>query len=208
MSDLPPGWEWGQFSGVAEIASNLVDPKDHGDAPHIAPNHVESWTGRLLPFSSVSSDRVTSSKHRFFAGQLLYSKIRPYLAKVVKVDFNGLCSADMYPINSDIDRTFLKWWMLTPAFTESTREHQGRSLLPKINAAALAKLAIPVAPLAEQRRIIEVLEDHLSRVDAGIRLIISSRQQRNRLMATILHDELGMAGGRAGRPPRRRSRRN
>src|SRR6266581_3163058 len=41
---------------------------------------------------------VTSSKHRFFAGKVLYAKIRTNLSKVVRVDFDGLCSADMYPL--------------------------------------------------------------------------------------------------------------
>jgi type I restriction enzyme S subunit len=185
MSDLPPGWEWATFADVAEVASNLVDPADYQDAPHVAPNHIESWTGRLLPFSTIAHDGVTSNKHRFLAGQLLYSKIRPYLAKAVSVDFSGLCSADMYPVNSFIDTNFLKWWMLTPAFTEAASKHQGRSVLPKINAKALATLPVPVAPLAEQRQIVSSLEDHLSRLDAGLRSLANVKRRAMRLRDSV-----------------------
>ncbi len=72
-----PDLALGRFDEVARVASKLVDPADYADSPHIAPNHIESETGRLLPFGMVSEDGVTSAKHQFFAGQVLYSKIRP-----------------------------------------------------------------------------------------------------------------------------------
>lgn len=80
---LPTTWRWARFDEVARVASNLVDPRAFLDSPHIAPNHIESETGRLLPYGTVREDGVTSAKHRFFRGQVLYSKIRPYLAKVI-----------------------------------------------------------------------------------------------------------------------------
>jgi type I restriction enzyme S subunit len=156
--DLPEGWVWAEFCQVAQVASNLVDPADFPDSPHIAPNHIESGTGRLLSYTTVAEDKVTSSKHRFFPGQILYSKIRPNLCKAVLIDFNGLCSADMYPVNSLIDSRFLHRWMITSAFTDMASSHDGRTLLPKINQEALALLNVPVPPLAEQKRISQVLE--------------------------------------------------
>lgn len=108
---LPPGWKWGTIAGVAEVASNLIKPSDVPALPHIAPNHIESGRPRLLPYSTVKEDGVTSPKHRFFPGQILYSKIRPYLRKAVVVDFEGVCSADMYPLNARCDPHYLLWWL-------------------------------------------------------------------------------------------------
>ena len=104
---LPPTWQWASFSDVGTVASNLVDPAAYQELPHIAPNHIESNTGRLLPYATVAQDGVTSPKHLFHRGQLLYSKIRPYLAKVVEAPFSGLCSADMYPIETTLFPRFL-----------------------------------------------------------------------------------------------------
>src|SRR4051794_23677859 len=126
---LPEGWRWATFGEVARVASDLVDPSDYGDWPHIAPNHIESESGRLLPVSTVSADGVKSPKHRFHSGQVLYSKIRPYLAKVVVADRQGLCSADMYPIDTDLEPLFLKWWMLTREFTRYAAGEQARTVL-------------------------------------------------------------------------------
>lgn len=46
--------------------------------PHIAPDNIEKKTGVLLEYHTIAEDGVTSGKHRFYSGQILYSKIRPY----------------------------------------------------------------------------------------------------------------------------------
>ncbi|MEU7566636.1 restriction endonuclease subunit S [Streptomyces fradiae] len=164
---LPEGWAWATFGDVAYVASNLVSPGDYPDLPHIAPNHIESETGRLLPYSTVAEDGVKSPKHHFSEGHILYSKIRPYLAKVVVPSFDGLCSADMYPVSTVLERNYLALWLRSPAFTAFAAKHQGRSVLPKINKEALVQLPVPVPPLVEQQRIVAVLEEQLSRLDAA-----------------------------------------
>jgi type I restriction enzyme S subunit len=176
--ELPEGWIWATFQDVAKVASNLVSPADYQNYPHIAPNHIESGTGRLLEFTTVAEDSVTSAKHRFFPGQILYSKIRPYLCKAVVVDFEGLCSADMYPISADIDTGYLHLWMLTNTFTDSASTHDTRTVLPKINQEALALLMVPVPPLAEQRRIVAAVEAVLAKVS-------SARERLNRVPAIL-----------------------
>ncbi|WSL80552.1 restriction endonuclease subunit S [Kitasatospora sp. NBC_01266] len=177
---------WARFGDVAVVASNLTDPAEHPSAPHIAPNHIESQTGRLLPYATVAEDGVISAKHAFQPGQILYSKIRPYLAKAVIVEFSGLCSADMYPIDSMIDARYLRWWMLSPSFTEVASQHQGRNVLPKINSRALQGLPVPVPPLDEQRRIVAVLEDHMSRWDRACTLVQSARKRLGLLRDGIM----------------------
>ncbi len=165
--DLPEGWEWATFQEVAQIASDLVSPAVHQDEPHIAPNHIESGSGRLLPYTTIAADKVTSPKHRFRPGQILYSKIRPYLCKAVRVDFAGLCSADMYPITAKIDAGYLHRWMLSLTFTEWASGAQGRTVLPKINQEALSVIQVPVPPLAEQRRIVAKVEELTARSRAA-----------------------------------------
>lgn len=194
--ELPHNWSWRRFDEVARVASDLVDPSTFGSWPHVAPNHIESQTGRLLPYSTVADDGVTSPKHRFRPGQVLYSKIRPYLAKVVVADFEGLCSADMYPIDTKLNARFLKWWMLTEEFTALAAGHQARTILPKINARALNTLPIPVPPEEEQLRIVEILEDHLSRVEHANRSIGDAEQRAASLSASSASRLISTGAGR------------
>ncbi|WP_283431328.1 restriction endonuclease subunit S [Neorhodopirellula lusitana] len=158
LRPLPESWEWAAFSDVAQIASNLVDPKQHMTAFHVAPNHIEKGSGRLLDCRTVAEDKVKSSKHQFFAGQILYSKIRPNLSKAVIVDFDGLCSADMYPINPYIDARYLLTFILSPIFLRFAIKTDTRVAMPKINQTALNQIPVAVPPLAEQKRIVSKVD--------------------------------------------------
>ncbi|RBY92239.1 hypothetical protein DQ244_08070 [Blastococcus sp. TBT05-19] len=166
---LPRDWRWARFEEVAYVAAALTDPAGFPDLPHIAPNHIEAETGRLLPYATVAEDGVTSAKHLFQSGDILYSKIRPYLAKVALAPSVGLCSADMYPIRThpELSPAYLRWWMLSREFTRRAAGEQARTVLPKINKRSLYELPVPISPLGEQRRIVDLLEDHLSRLDAA-----------------------------------------
>ena len=190
---LPASWSWQRFDQVARVASDLVDPAGYPDWPHIAPNHIESWTGRLLPYRTVEQDGVFSAKHRFVVGQILYSKIRPYLAKVVLADFAGLCSADIYPIDTKLEPRYLKWWMLTHEFTRQAAGEQARTVLPKINKRSLATLTVPVPPAEEQRQIVDILEDHLSRLDAADSALANSGRRLSRLRQATLNCAIAAA---------------
>lgn len=151
---LPDGWQWRRFFDVATIASNLVQPRDYLDLPHVAPDNIEKFTGRLLPYRTVREDKVASSNHRFFTGQIVYSKIRPNLAKAVVVDFEGLCSADMYPISPHINSQFLLRYMLSETFLKMAVKSDTRVAMPKINQEELNKILVPVPPYKEQKRIV------------------------------------------------------
>jgi len=185
--ELPSGWALCKFNEIANVDSNLVDPKPLGHLPHIAPNNIEGDSGRLLDYRSTAEDGVTSGKHKFHRGHILYSKIRPYLNKVVVVDFEGLCSADMYPISTDQNTNWLFMTMLSPSFVLQTSSTQTRTVLPKINIKELSRIEIPVPPLPEQGRIVEILEDQLSRLDASLAVADAVEERSAALRRSLLH---------------------
>ena len=165
--DLPLGWRWVAFGDAVEIASNLVNPDTIPELPHIAPDNIESGTARLLPFKTIGEDGVISAKHRFFSGQILYSKIRPYLRKAVIANFDGACSADMYPLSPRdvLSARYLLQWLVSEQFTHFAVEHQGRTVLPKINQTALNKTPLPLPPLATQHEIVRRIESAFAKID-------------------------------------------
>ena len=85
----------------------MVDPDEHPDDFQIAPDYIEKGTGRLLPCHTVAQNKIRSKNHLFHSGQIIYSKIRPALRKAVIAPFDGLCSADMYPLDTDLNTEFL-----------------------------------------------------------------------------------------------------
>jgi type I restriction enzyme, S subunit len=187
---IPPDWTWRTFADVGQVQSNLVSASEVLDFPHIAPNHIESGIPRLLPFATVREDGVKSPKHRFFPGQILYSKIRPYLRKAVVVDFEGVCSADMYPISPDgADPLFVLYWLISPDFNSLSIAHQGRTVLPKINQKALYSIPTPVPPLSEQRRIGE----RLSRAFSDMHGLLAEANKARVLLGNLDQSTLAKA---------------
>ena len=190
---LPSRWALARFGDIASIKSNLVDPKGFGDLPLIAPDNIEGWSATLLPFGKVRDSGVFSSKHRFFEGSILYSKIRPNLAKVVKVDFEGLCSADMYPISSHIDRDFLVTFMITPLFVDQTVIEANRVAMPKINQHCLSNILVPIPPINEQRRIVAKVNELLALCDHLEANLQQADNKRARLLEALLAEALAPA---------------
>ncbi|EAC0554323.1 4'-phosphopantetheinyl transferase [Salmonella enterica subsp. enterica serovar Richmond] len=183
---IPESWQWLRFDQIAEIASNLKSPLDYPNATHIAPNHIESWTGKVFGYQTIFEDGVTSAKHEFYKGQIIYSKIRPYLCKVAIATFDGLCSADMYPINSKIDTHFLFRWMLTTTFTDWASNAESRTVLPKINQKDLSEIPVPTPPLSEQHEIVRRVEQLFAYADTIEKQVNSALTRVNSLTQSIL----------------------
>ncbi len=113
------GWLEKQLSDVCSITSKLIDPRDEEyiDLQHVGAGNIISMTGELIQVQTARDEGLKSGKFVFDEQMVLYSKIRPYLMKVVRPNFDGLCSADIYPLkpNADLlDRDFL-YYLLLPA---------------------------------------------------------------------------------------------
>ena len=160
--DIPESWKWVRLLDVVKIATNLVNPKLYEKYMHIAPDNIEKGTGKLLECHTVKEDKVNSSNHLFFKGQVIYSKIRPLLKKAVIAPFDGLCSADMYPLTTEIHSGFLLYFLLSSCYNEQVaRTMSSRVKMPKLNQKEMSTIVIPLPPLAEQKRIVAKIEQLL-----------------------------------------------
>lgn len=190
-------WKIKSFDDVAIIKSNLVDPADYQSYPHIAPDNIEKKTGRLLKYNTIAEDGVKSGKHRFYAGQILYSKIRPNLSKVVVIDFDGLCSADMYPIEAkpDVNTKFLWYYMLSDDFVLQASTAGTRSVLPKINQKELSSLKVRVTSLPKQERIVKILDSFFAKEqqakETAEQVIEQIEVMKKAILARAFRGELG-----------------
>ncbi len=185
--DLPKSWVWCRFDDVAEIESNLVNPYQYPNLPHIAPDNIEKGTGRIIGYRTVAEDEVISVNHLFRPGQIIYSKVRPKLNKAVLVEFEGLCSADMYPIRARFSSKYLLHYMLSIPFLTEVDKYDNRVKMPKLNQNQLNQLPIPLPPLAEQQAIVEAVERALGKV-AGLRAeLAGQRETAGALQRALLH---------------------
>ncbi len=184
---LPESWAWLPFGSVAQVVSDLRDPSGYGDFIHLAPNNIEPWTGVVSGCRTIAEDRVFSPKHVFRAGQIVYSKIRPNLCKVAIPEFSGLCSADMYPIETRLDERYLLLYMLSDRFTGWASNSDSRTILPKINKKDLYSIPVPVPlSLSGQKAIVSKVHALLSIEREVTGALQVTRSQVDELIPSLL----------------------
>ena len=155
-------WEDKALGQIVEVASGQVDPKEppYCDLPQIGSENIESNTGKLLNVKSASDKGVISGNYVFDENDVLYSKIRPALNKVAAPGFNGICSADIYPIrpaNDGLLRSYLVYLLLSQTFLEYAIRNSERGKIPKINRDGLLAYETLIPSPAEQQRIADCL---------------------------------------------------
>lgn len=137
------------FGEIATVRSGTTNPTipENRNYPHVAPDNITPQSGRIINVKSVTEDGVTSGKYKFNKGDVLYSKIRPYLNKVSIAPFDGLCSADMYAIEPKEGYTaqFVAEVLQSNLFLTYAAKNSGRASIPKINRRALLSFPIPTA---------------------------------------------------------------
>ena len=149
---------------LVRIASGQVDPKDAEIARNlsIGPDNLRSGGGlEKTGLKTAGELEQISGKYAFDRNAILYSKIRPNLNKIALVDFDGICSADMYPIwvrdDRQAVREFIFYVMNSERFVADATSRSFRTGLPKINRPDLESIEVPLPPLPEQRKIAEIL---------------------------------------------------
>ena len=175
IGDIPAEWDVVPFSKFARVSANLVNPSDYQDYLQVSPENIEKDSGKLLPCKTVSEVGVESWNHFFHKGQILYSKIRPKLNKVCIALFDGLCSADMYPIDTDNISKFVVYTILSNDFNQQVAMiTENRVKMPKINQKELSKIIVVLpANRMEQQEIVDYLDGECGKIDA----LIAKKQQ-------------------------------
>ena len=150
------GWSIVKFDEFAQIDGNMTtDYEKYADYPHIGIDSIEKETGTLKGYRTVKEDGVVSGKYFFTPQHIIYSKIRPNLNKVALPDFEGLCSADAYPIlpnPKNCNRVFLALAMRSNYFLDYILQFSARTNLPKVNRKEIAGFSMPLPPLPLQNQ--------------------------------------------------------
>ncbi len=148
------GWPVEPFEAFAIIDTHMAnDLEAYADKPHIGIDSIESGSGRLSGYRTVAEDGIISGKYPFTDKHIIYSKIRPALNKVALPDFDGVCSADAYPILPIADkcnRNYLAQVMRSNFFLDYVLPLSVRAQMPKVNKKALQGFSMPLPPLELQ----------------------------------------------------------
>ncbi len=173
---IPKGWIAAPLEEVVSPRGEKVSPADHPDAHFIGMDHVESHTTKIL--QTVAAGTFKSNAARFYSGDVLYGRLRPYLNKVALPLFDGLASAEfiVFPETELMTNGFLKHRLNAADFV-SFASHLKEGDRPRVGFDQIGKFGILVPPPTEQHRIVAKIEELFSELDNGIENLNTARKQ-------------------------------
>ena len=187
IGEIPSHWSCVPFRRIAKVQCNLVRPSENLTMFQISPDSIEKNSGKIIKTRTVEEAKVDSDNHRFYKGQILYSKIRPLLNKVTIAPYNGLCSADMYPISTIEDTEYIMYYMLSEAFLSSVKNIVAdRVKMPKINQDELKNTDFVIPPFSEQQAIVDYLKDKTLKIEQ----YVSARERERELLDSLKQSEI------------------
>ena len=147
----------------------------HEARPYVGLENVESWTGRLVDSATLSGSRsATATQHRaqghtFEAGDVLFGKLRPYLAKAWLAEFPGRSTTEFLVLQpGDVEPRFLKYLCLRHDFIHAVGASTSGSKMPRAEWTHIGNLPVPVPPRRLQQEIADYLDLETARIDASI----------------------------------------
>lgn len=119
------------FGGCVSRITELVSPQDLGDDPYVGLEHLGKGTLRVIGHGT--SREVTSTKRRFREGDILFGRLRPYLRKVARAPFRGVCSTDIrvFRARPGVDQGFLYYSMASEGFLSHASSGSEGTRMPR-----------------------------------------------------------------------------
>ena len=166
---IPEKWKWCNFGNVVAYGKcEQVQPQNIEKSAWILDlEDIKSGTGNLLQKKKGIS--AQSNKSRFRKGDVLYSKLRPYLNKVIVADDDGYCTTEIVPISPSVaqaplDAQYLKIYLMSPYFVGYANQCSYGVKMPRLGTKDAQKALFPIPPIEEQCRIVAKLNELLSYV--------------------------------------------
>jgi restriction endonuclease S subunit len=155
------------FGDCAELRSEKIDPKSSQESFYIGLEHIEQQSLSLMGHG-LGSD-VNSQKQKFYKGDILFGKLRPYFRKVILAPFDGICSTDIWVIKpkAGIDRYFLFYWMASEDFIASSTYASEGGRMPRAKWDWVTKFELEMRNLDEQIAIGKVLRVLDEKIEAN-----------------------------------------
>ena len=170
INDIPYSWGICCLGEVCDYGNcTNVDTKDIPKTAWILDlEDIEKDTGKVSQKLTLKERNSASTKHSFHKGQVLYSKLRPYLNKVVLVDDDGYCTSEILPLdfNKYILPEYAKYYLMSPTFLRYANHCSYGVKMPRLGTLDGRKAVLIVPPVNEQKRIADKVSQLFSLLDS------------------------------------------
>ena len=180
LGEVPESW----VEQKIKFISKLINEKTSEKSNVIALENIESWTGKYIETeSSFESDAV-----KFKKNDVLFGKLRPYLAKVYLVENQGEAVGDIYVLrpNKLIHPQFLKFFMLSEKFIDYVNSSTNGTKMPRANWDFIGCISIFLPHIKVQHEIVEYLESAVLKIELIINKQISLIEKLKEYRSSII----------------------
>ena len=164
LDDIPINWELCCLGEICDYGNCVnVDTKDIDEEAWVLDlEDIEKDSGKVIHKIRKYERNSSSTKHLFKKGQVLYSKLRPYLNKVVLADEEGFCTSEILPLNFSnvVEPQYALYYLMSPTFLKYANRCSYGVKMPRLGTADGRKAVFPLPPFEEQRRI----SRHISKI--------------------------------------------
>lgn len=167
--DLPEGWKWCRLGELSNYgtAQNIQPDEILADDWVLELEDVEKDTGKLLCKKSKSQRNPVSTKHCFRPNDILYSKLRPYLNKVLIAEDYGYCTSEILPLSfyGELNVRYALIFLRSPLFIDYANRCSYGVKMPRLGTNDGKAALVPLPPLEEQQRIVVKLDELMALCD-------------------------------------------
>ena len=168
--DIPDSWEWVRLGSISSYAETKQKVNATSADPSIWGLDLEDIEkgGRLLEHKTVGERKAVGDKTLFAKGDILYSKLRPYLLKILVAPDDGICTPEIVPFRvcGGINPNYIVNYLKSPYVDNLINSITYGVKMPRVGTETMTSLLVPIPPLEEQRRIVEKIDEVASVVTA------------------------------------------
>lgn len=181
---MKQNWKTYKLGEIAELRKEQVAPNGI-EQPYIGLEHIEQQSLRLNGIGS--SNDVISNKFKFYEGDILYGKLRPYFRKVYHPKFEGVCSTDIYVIKNkeNVVKDFLYYLVASEDFTSIANSGSSGTRMPRADWNQLVKSEWRVP---DQIKVQKSIASILSSLDNKIELNLQMNQTLEEMAQAIFKE--------------------
>lgn len=185
IQNVPEHWRIKRLKFSTELINQKMSVED-SDLSYLGLEHIESWTGKRLEGEISASEGLASA---FSLGDVLFGKLRPYLAKVHLAENEGLISSEALVIRSnvDVEPAYLKYYLLSRDFINTVDSSTYGSKMPRASWGFIGNLPLLLPEITEQEAIARFLDHKTGQLDALIAkkqaLLAKLAEQRTALIS-------------------------
>ena len=161
--EIPDNWEWARLGMIStyshtkqKINAQNADPQMWG----LDLEDIEKG-GRLLERKTVGERKAVGDKTFFDSGDILYSKLRPYLLKILVAPDCGICTPEIVPFKvfGKLVPEYIVAFLKSPYVDAVINSVTYGVKMPRVGTETMTELLVPIPPLSEQKRIVEKLSE-------------------------------------------------